>query len=527
MKSIKYLTFLSLLLVFACKKTVEEPKQIEEEVLKDYSSLMQVESGKPVSVMLTSYSTTLVADGKEETRLRVAVIDSLNREITSAEDSIQIFVTGKGKVKTVTGEEFTYGKDSLGNEYAKAKLENGIFNLLFVAGDEPDKVKVEVKSGKLWPGAHEIHTIPSTFVYKTPTEEQLPETVKPIDRMIGADISWLPQLENRGRKFYENGEEIDAMLLLKKHGFNYIRLRLFVNPENEKGYSPNEGFCDLEHTIAIAKRIKAAEMKFLLDFHYSDYWADPQQQNKPKAWEGLSFDELEQAVTDYTTNALQSMKNEGVFPDMVQVGNEINPMILQHGDLVWPIDWNRNSFLINKGIQAVRTISQERNKEIGIMLHIAQPENALWWFEQASLNGVTDYDWIGISYYPIWSTYGLNNVGTAISTLINTYNKDLMVVETAYPYTLIDTDNANNILNQDALVSGYPATQQGQLDYLNTLQGIVETAGGKGVVYWEPAWVSTNCSTLWAQGSHWDNATLFDHDNKATLGMQFYNGSQN
>ena len=102
-----------------------------------------------------------------------------------------------------------------------------------------------------------------------------------------------------------------------------------------------------------------------------------------------------------------------------------------------------------------------------------------------------------------------------------------MVVETAYPFTLTDADSAGNILNADALVSGYPASQQGQLDYLNALQNIIEDAGGKGLVYWEPAWVSTPCSTLWGQGSHWDNATLFDHSNKATLGMQFYSGSQN
>jgi arabinogalactan endo-1,4-beta-galactosidase len=196
-------------------------------------------------------------------------------------------------------------------------------------------------------------------------------------------------------------------------------------------------------------------------------------------------------------------------------------MILQHGDLVWPIDWNRNSFLINKGIQAVRDISEDKNKDIEVMLHIAQPENALWWFEQATENGVTDYDWIGLSYYPKWSDYGLDNLYTPLNTLINTYNKRLMIVETAYPFTLEENDAANNILGEDSLITGFPATQQGQLNYLNQLKTIVENAGGEGVIYWEPAWVSTNCSTLWGQGSHWDNATLFDHNNKATLTQLF------
>ena len=102
-----------------------------------------------------------------------------------------------------------------------------------------------------------------------------------------------------------------------------------------------------------------------------------------------------------------------------------------------------------------------------------------------------------------------------------------MVVETAYPFTLENADAANNILDEKALISGYPATQQGQLDYLNALKTKIKEAGGEGLIYWEPAWVSTQCSTLWAQGSHWDNATLFDHNYKPTLGMQFYNASKN
>ena len=159
------------------------------------------------------------------------------------------------------------------------------------------------------------------------------------------------------------------------------------------------------------------------------------------------------------------------------------------------------------------------------MLHIAQPENGLWWFDQATKNGVTDFDWIGLSYYPLWSDFNLNNLATPLSTLITTYKKRLMIVETAYPFTLEDADSANNILGSDALIDGDPATQQGQLNYLNKLKMIVESVGGEGLIYWEPAWVSTDCSTLWGQGSHWDNATLFDHDYKTTLGMQFYNGS--
>lgn len=210
---------------------------------------------------------------------------------------------------------------------------------------------------------------------------------------------------------------------------------------------------------------------------------------------------------------------------MVQVGNETNSMILRPADTKMPMDWIRNASLLNKGIKAVRDISKEKGKEIGIMLHIAQPENALWWFDQATKNGITDFDWIGLSYYPIWSEYTLNDVSTAFTTLIKNHKKRLMVVETAYPFTMENADSANNILNNDALISGYPATQQGQFNYLVKLRTIIKESGGEGLNYWEPAWVSTKCSTQWAQGSHWDNATLFDHDYRATLGLKFYNAS--
>ena len=213
-----------------------------------------------------------------------------------------------------------------------------------------------------------------------------------------------------------------------------------------------------------------------------------------------------------------------LLPDIVQVGNEINGMILQQGELK-AINWERNSYLLNKGIKAVRDISTEKNKKIGVMLHIAQPENGLWWFEQASQNGVTDFDWIGLSYYPKWSSYSLNTISTALTSLVNTYKKRLMIVETAYPFTLENVDAAGNILGEDALIPGYQATEQGQLDYLNKLKEVVKNSGGEGLVYWEPAWVSSSCSTKWGQGSHWDNATLFDHNYKANLGMKFYNAA--
>lgn len=199
---------------------------------------------------------------------------------------------------------------------------------------------------------------------------------------------------------------------------------------------------------------------------------------------------------------------------MVQVGNETNIEILQQEKtIVHGIpNWQRNATLLNSGIKAVRDYSKKSGKKIEIILHIAQPENAIWWFKQAKENGVVDFDIIGLSYYPQWSTYKLLQLPDAITELKTTHGKEVMIVETAYPWTLKNYDRADNVLGEKALQPEFPATPQGQLLYLVTLTQMVKSANGLGVIYWEPAWVSTKCKTLWGKGSHWENAAFFDPD---------------
>ena len=339
----------------------------------------------------------------------------------------------------------------------------------------------------------------------------------------GADLSYVNEMEECGAVYKDfNGNDKDPYKIFSEAGTNIVRIRLWHNPK----WTNYSNINDIKKSI---ERAKSEGIQVLLDFHYSDTWADPSSQEIPSAWLGQinNTNVLGDLLYNYTFDTLNDLANSDLLPDIVQLGNEINAMILQKGEVKWPIDWIRNSSLINKGIKAVRDVASLKNKKIDIMLHIAQPENGLWWFEQANAAGVTDYDWIGLSYYPLWSEYDLNSINAPIKTLIETYDKRLMIVETAYPFTLENVDNANNILNEDALISGFPASQQGQLDYLNALKAKVFESGGEGVIYWEPAWVSTSCSTLWASGSHWDNATLFDHNNKSNLGMQFYNASKN
>ena len=345
--------------------------------------------------------------------------------------------------------------------------------------------------------------------------------VSPISFYYGADLSYVNEMEDCGAIYTNsNGVVKDPYSIFKDAGANLVRVRLWHNPT----WTNYSNLNDVKQTI---QRAKSNGMKVLLDFHYSDTWADPSHQQIPLAWLNQidNTPALGDLLYNYTYDTLNTLSNDNLLPDIVQVGNEINAMILQDGELQWPIDWERNSFLLNKGIKAIRDISVAKNKPIEVMLHIAQPENAIWWFAQATEEGVTDFDWIGLSYYPIWSDYNFNTLGGALSSLINTYNKRLMIVETAYPFTLDFNDFNNNILGQNALIPGYEATQQGQLNYLNQLKNIIKTSGGEGLIYWEPAWVSM--TTNGCQGSAWENATLFDFNNKATLGLQFYNGSFN
>ena len=339
-----------------------------------------------------------------------------------------------------------------------------------------------------------------------------------INFYMGADLSYVNEMEDCGA-VYKNSDnqEADVFDIFEKAGANLIRVRLWHNPT----WTNYSNFEDVKKTI---RRSKDNNMSVLLDFHYSDTWADPYKQEIPLAWEiNLNNDSLlGEMLYDYTFSTLTTLDSLKLSPEIVQIGNEINPMILQKGNLQWPIDWDRNSLLLNKGIEAVRNFSMETQNNIEIMLHIAQPENGIWWFDQASSNNVVDYDWIGLSYYPQWSQYNLANLEPVLTNLRTTYNKKLMIVETAYPFTLQNIDSANNILGSQSLLVNYPATQQGQLDYLLELKRVLQNSGGGGLVYWEPAWISTSCSTLWGSGSHWDNATLFDHQSKANKGLEFY-----
>ncbi|WP_207632748.1 glycoside hydrolase family 53 protein [Foetidibacter luteolus] len=244
-----------------------------------------------------------------------------------------------------------------------------------------------------------------------------------VEKIIGADISFLPQLEDEGIRFSVKGKTGDAFSILKQHGFNYIRLRIFNNPQADSGYSA-KGYCGLEQTKKMAKRIKAAGMKFLLDFHYSDTWADPGKQYKPEAWKNLSFQQLNTALHDYTKQVLLALQQQGTLPDMVQVGNEVN-----HG-ILWPdgniVNLDTLASFLNAGLKAVKEVSPN----IKTMLHIAnggENEKSRYFLDNMLSRNVV-FDIIGQSYYPQWHGT-LADLQSNLTDLNNRYPRPIVVVE--------------------------------------------------------------------------------------------------
>jgi arabinogalactan endo-1,4-beta-galactosidase len=339
-------------------------------------------------------------------------------------------------------------------------------------------------------------------------------------RFAGVDLSYVNEVESCGAQYRLHGKVRDPYELFAESGANLVRLRLWNDPTWTK-FSTE---ADVTRSI---ERTRKAGMNVLLDFHYSDDWADPQKQTIPAAWAADidDADKLATHVYEYTRDVLARLNARGLLPYMVQVGNEINTQMLRPADSKGlPIDWARNAKILNAGIRAVREAKAADGASPKVMLHVAQPENVEPWFTAATAAGVRDFDYIGVSYYPKWSKFDMKQAGAALAAVRQKFKADIIVVEVSYPWTLKDAgDKAANLLGEDSLLRGYPATPGGQQRFMNDVVRMTRGAGGVGVVYWEPAWVSTSCPTRWGTGSHWENATLFDfqHGNELTPAADF------
>lgn len=318
---------------------------------------------------------------------------------------------------------------------------------------------------------------------------------------LGADLSFANEMRDCGAVYRAGGKPVDPFRLMKARGGNLVRIRIWNDPK----WTRYSTLADVKRSIA---RAHAAGLQVLLDFHYSDDWADGDKQLPPAAWVGLSDTQQAAALYDYTRGVLRTLAADGLWPELVQVGNEINPELAAGPKR--EINWTRNALLLNAGLRAVRDSGAAAKRPVRTMLHIAQPENAEPWFAAATQAGVTDYDMIGLSYYRKWSKEPMAGLAATIRRLTGTYHRPVMVVETAYPFTLDNADASANLLGADALDPGYPATPAGQRDYMIALTRAVFEAGGNGVVYWAPDWISTRCKTRWGVGSGWENAAWFD-----------------
>ncbi|WP_225800018.1 arabinogalactan endo-1,4-beta-galactosidase [Streptomyces sp. NK15101] len=326
----------------------------------------------------------------------------------------------------------------------------------------------------------------------------------------GVDLSALKKSEDLGGTYRSSaGTTGDAVALLKGAGANYGRLKVWVNPA--------DGYNDKARVLATAQRIKAQGMKLLVDFHYSDIWADPGAQTKPAAWSGHSYTQLKTDVHDHTYDVLNALKAQGTAADMVQIGNEINTGML------WPegstSNWTQLAGLLKSGISAAKEVSSSTR----IALHLANGgDNALYrtWFDNAAAQGVS-YDVIALSFYGYWHG-ALPSLQANLDDISARYGKKVMVAETAYPFRLDSEDSHENIIDLPSeLVSGYPASSAGQSAWLRDVMNVVEAVPngrGLGVIYWEPAWTAV-AGNGWdpadsSSGNGWENQALFDYDGK-------------
>lgn len=374
----------------------------------------------------------------------------------------------------------------------------------------------------------------------------------------GMDLSTLLELERCGTKYYDEGKETDILAVMKKYDVDTIRIRLWNDPWSESGESYGAGENDLKTSLEIARRVTAAGFGVLLNFHYSDFWADPGKQFKPKAWASYGVEELEKAVYDFTFSVMSKFLENGVNITMVQVGNELS------NGLLWPEgkvpNYDNIARFVNAGIRAVRKADERRIlgvingvnekcrelEKIPVMIHLDNGgNNALYreWFDNFIKRG-EDFEIIGLSYYPFWHG-SLQMLTDNMNDIAERYGKDLIVAEVSMGYTMEDYKEYEKLSDEERkgyatrpeLVEKieYPMTEQGQYDFMEDfLNRISHIKGGKGrgFFYWEPAWIPVEGSG-WATpaslkyiedpgpcGNEWANQALFDYDGNALPTLQ-------
>lgn len=342
----------------------------------------------------------------------------------------------------------------------------------------------------------------SLFSCSSDSETTQPPVV--VDEFLrAADMSYLPLIESEGTLYKHNNIAEDAITTLKNAGCNAIRIRVWKNP--------SDSHSGLTEVKALAQRVKSAGLKVWLTVHYSDTWADPAHQTKPVAWQSMDFNTLKTAVTDYTIEIMTEIN-----PDIIQIGNETNDGML------WPegkLSTNESQYLqlVSVATAAVRSKSTTTK----IMLHHGGISGSDWFFNKVA---TIDYDYIGLSYYPIWDGKSLVTLQNTMNSLGNLHDKKVIIAETAYPFTFGYNDYTNNIIGlSNQIIPSFTATNEGQKAFLTAIKSTVkQSTHGLGFCYWGAEWVAFRGPTS-ANGSPWENQALWDFTNNSLPAMDAFN----
>lgn len=393
-------------------------------------------------------------------------------------------------------------------------------------------------------GAGDSEITPEQAATTTPTQTPTPTpirevefanpvSVEPVSGLsdnffFGADMSTLIAQENSGVVYYnEFGEEQDVLLTLARNGVNMIRVRVWNNPYDENGQGYGGGNCDTANAIAIGKRATDYGMSVLVNYHYSDFWADPSKQMCPKDWKGMTIEEKADALYTYTKESLTEILSAGVDVSMVQIGNETT------SGMAGEKNWKNITTLMNSGSKAVREVAAEFNKEILVAVHFTNPEKGQYATYAKSLNtyGV-DYDVFASSYYSFWHGT-LDNLKKVLGDIASAYGKKVMVAEISYAYTYEDGDGHGNTIKEGAWGTfDYEISTQGQADAVRDCVATLAELGDSaiGVCYWEPAWIPvpengelTRAQAWETYGSGWASSFASGYDPKDA--GQYYGGS--
>ena len=334
--------------------------------------------------------------------------------------------------------------------------------------------------------------------------------------MRGADVSSVQRTLDLGGKYFDaSGAARDPLDILKSIGVNYVRLRVWNNPVS--------GYNNKAKVLAYAKIVKAKGLSLLIDFHYSDTWADPGKQFKPAAWASHGISQLQTDVASFTSDICNSLKAQGTTPDSVQIGNEINVGMLWNDGKVVNNNFTNLGLLLKAGYNAIKAC----NPSTKVIIHTADADsdaNARWFYDGITAQGV-NWDITGLSYYCFWHG-SLSNLSSVITDVRTRYGKPVVIAETAYPFTAANADSEANSVSSSQPCSGFPATWNGQASEFTAVQNTARSAGAVGVFYWEPTWYAIqgngwDPANINGTGDQWDNMAIFNWTGNINPGVKW------